>query len=118
MQRLRVEQREPPGDADLVVVGAERCLAVVLHHLREDELGELAAVAKQHVLDIGVGVEIGPHPRHHLASERVEQIGMGIVIDLVALNQVADEVVLRAAPRADRRSLWRDKGAPRCEGSG
>lgn len=42
---------------------AERCLAVMLHHLREHKIGELPAMAEQHLLDLGIRRDIAAHPR-------------------------------------------------------
>src|SRR4029077_7290938 len=58
IKRLRLEEREAPRDAHLIIILRQGRFLIVLHHLREDEFGKLAAMAKQRAFNRGVRVEI------------------------------------------------------------
>ncbi len=70
----------------------------MLHHLRENEIRELTSMTQQDVFDLGIRIEVGADTGNHLAGQLIEEVGMGVVVDLIAFNEIADEIVLHARP--------------------
>lgn len=88
----RLQGRETFADNDLQAGGF---LPVVVLHLGVNELGKLALVILEDILDSGFLLQVTAEMGNHLPGQVVKQIGMVVIGDVIKVNQGADEVILQ-----------------------